>query len=196
MSAAWPAPSPRVRHGLGRDVLGAVHRIPAHRVPAPGRLQRRTDPCTICAWTGGNMWELMTAAQGNYSELKNPASGPRQTAGWERSTAPSTNWCFVYKKGNAAHIKMWSWASMAATDQPLDLCRSKTPLAPAGTATWPMHPTVKPVPLVVDAILDVSKPGDIVLDAFGGSGTTLVAAHQTERRGRASRSTRFMSTPS
>jgi DNA modification methylase len=48
-----------------------------------------------------------------------------------------------------------------------------------------MHPTVKPVELVADAILDASNSGDIVLDAFGGSGTTLVAAAQTGRRGRA-----------
>lgn len=48
-----------------------------------------------------------------------------------------------------------------------------------------MHPTVKPIDLVADAILDASNPSDIVLDAFGGSGTTLVAAAQTGRRGRA-----------
>jgi DNA modification methylase len=46
-----------------------------------------------------------------------------------------------------------------------------------------MHPTVKPVAMVADAILDCSKRKDIVLDAFAGSGTTLVAAHRTGRRG-------------
>ena len=46
-----------------------------------------------------------------------------------------------------------------------------------------MHPTVKPVALVMDAILDCSKRTGLVLDAFGGSGTTLVAAHKTGRRG-------------
>ena len=45
------------------------------------------------------------------------------------------------------------------------------------------HPTVKPVALVKDAIKDCSKPGGIILDAFGGSGTTLIAAAQTKRRG-------------
>lgn len=44
-----------------------------------------------------------------------------------------------------------------------------------------MHPTVKPVPLVMDAIKDVSDRGDIVLDCFMGSGTTLIAAHKTGR---------------
>lgn len=44
-----------------------------------------------------------------------------------------------------------------------------------------MHPTVKPVELVRDAILDASKRGDIVLDAFLGSGTTLIAAEKAGR---------------
>jgi DNA modification methylase len=46
-----------------------------------------------------------------------------------------------------------------------------------------MHPTVKPVALVADAIRDASRRGDIVLDPFAGSGTTLIAAERTGRRG-------------
>jgi DNA modification methylase len=44
------------------------------------------------------------------------------------------------------------------------------------------HPTVKPIALVSDAILDVTRRGDIVLDPFCGSGTTILAAERTERR--------------
>jgi hypothetical protein len=47
-----------------------------------------------------------------------------------------------------------------------------------------MHPTVKPVALVADAIRDCSRRGDIVLDGFGGSGTTLIAADQVGRKAR------------
>ena len=46
------------------------------------------------------------------------------------------------------------------------------------------HPTVKPVALVADAIKDVTKRNAVVLDLFGGSGTTLIAAERTGRRGR------------
>ena len=46
-----------------------------------------------------------------------------------------------------------------------------------------MHPTVKPVALVEDAILDCSNRDGIVLDAFVGSGTTLIAAERAGRRG-------------
>jgi len=43
------------------------------------------------------------------------------------------------------------------------------------------HPTMKPVALVAKAILNSSRSGDTALDLFGGSGTTLIAAEQTER---------------
>ncbi len=46
-----------------------------------------------------------------------------------------------------------------------------------------LHPTVKPVALVADAIRDCSHRRGIVLDAFAGSGTTMIAAEQTGRRG-------------
>jgi len=46
-----------------------------------------------------------------------------------------------------------------------------------------MHPTVKPLELVKDAILDCSDRGRIILDAFAGSGTTLLAAARTGRVG-------------
>jgi DNA modification methylase len=45
-----------------------------------------------------------------------------------------------------------------------------------------MHSTVKPVKLVADAILDCSLHGELILDLFGGSGTTLIACEETDRR--------------
>src|SRR5262249_26339030 len=47
-----------------------------------------------------------------------------------------------------------------------------------------MHPTVKPVLLVVDAIRHGSRRGDFVLDSFGGSGTPLIACERTQRKAR------------
>ncbi len=44
-----------------------------------------------------------------------------------------------------------------------------------------MHPTVKPVELIKDAILDASNRGDIILDSFLGSGSTLIAAEMCKR---------------
>lgn len=48
-----------------------------------------------------------------------------------------------------------------------------------------MHPTVKPVAMIADAIKDCSRRGDLILDPFCGSGTTIAAAQRTGRRARA-----------
>jgi len=45
-----------------------------------------------------------------------------------------------------------------------------------------VRPTVKPIRMVMDALLDVTTPGDLVVDPFLGSGTTLLAAERTRRR--------------
>lgn len=47
-----------------------------------------------------------------------------------------------------------------------------------------LHPTMKPIPLVANAILNSSKENDIIIDGFGGSGTTLIACEQTNRNAR------------
>jgi DNA modification methylase len=47
-----------------------------------------------------------------------------------------------------------------------------------------LHPTVKPVAMVADAIRDCSNRGGLILDPFGGAGTTLIAAERTGRRAR------------
>ena len=47
-----------------------------------------------------------------------------------------------------------------------------------------MHPTVKPVAMLAEAIRDVTRRGDVVLDPFAGSGSTLIAAEKTGRQAR------------
>ena len=89
---------------------------------------------------------------------------------------------FVFKSGTAPHINnvelgkhgryrtnVWSYPGVNALGGNRD--------------DLELHPTVKPVALVMDAILDCSKRKGIVLDAFAGSGTTLIAAERTGRRG-------------
>jgi DNA modification methylase len=47
-----------------------------------------------------------------------------------------------------------------------------------------LHPTVKPVAMVADAIRDCSNRNDLILDPFGGAGTTMIAGERTGRRAR------------
>ena len=92
---------------------------------------------------------------------------------------------FVYKVGTGPHVNTVELGKNG---------RYRTNVWDyAGVNTWragrdadlEMHPTVKPTALVIDAIKDCSRRGDIVLDAFSGSGTTIIAAHKCRRRARA-----------
>jgi DNA modification methylase len=88
----------------------------------------------------------------------------------------------VFKKGSDSHINnialgkhgrnrtnVWSFPGMAGFGK-------------ARKKALKLHPTVKPVALVAEALLDVTGVGDLVLDPFGGSGSTLIAAERTGRR--------------
>ena len=62
--------------------------------------------------------------------------------------------------------------------------RGSTPSAAGRLDELAMHPTVKPVAMLADAIRDVTKRGAVVLDPFAGSGSTLIAAEKTGRQAR------------
>ncbi len=130
-----------------------------------------------------HMREVLDAADGIYSALKNLCVWSKTNGGMGSLYRSQHELFFVFKSGAAAHINnvelgkhgryrtnVWTYAGVNAFGATRD-----DELA--------MHPTVKPVALVVDAILDCSRRKGVVLDAFAGSGTTLVAAHKTSRRG-------------
>ena len=130
-----------------------------------------------------HMAELQAAGSCVYTELKNLCVWAKTNGGMGTFYRSRHELIFVWKVGNAAHINtfglgekgryrtnVWDYAgvnSFGANQKDLEL-----------------HPTVKPVALVADAIRDVTRRGDIVLDGFAGSGTTLIAA---ERCGRVAR---------
>jgi DNA modification methylase len=64
----------------------------------------------------------------------------------------------------------------------VDLCRHENAFRAGRMDDLAMHPTVKPVALVADAMRDCSRRGDVVLDPFMGSGTTIMAAERVGRR--------------
>ena len=130
-----------------------------------------------------HMAEVLAAATPAYTELKNLCVWSKTNGGMGSLYRSQHELVFVYKSGRAAHINnvelgahgryrtnVWSYAGVNSFGASRD-------------ADLAMHPTVKPVALVADAILDCSKRNGIVLDAFAGSGTTLVAAERTGRRG-------------
>jgi DNA modification methylase len=88
----------------------------------------------------------------------------------------------VFKSGSAPHINnielgkygryrtnIWTYAGVNGFGD--------------GRSDLELHPTVKPVTMVADALRDCSRRKGIILDPFAGSGTTLIAAERTGRRG-------------
>ena len=88
---------------------------------------------------------------------------------------------FAFKNGTAPHINNFELGQhRPLPHQRLGLCRGEH-LKAGRMEELAMHPTVKPVAMVADAIKDCSKRGEIVLDAFGGSGTTLMPPSRPKR---------------
>ncbi|HEY4940662.1 MAG TPA: DNA methyltransferase [Rhizomicrobium sp.] len=130
-----------------------------------------------------HMGEVLEAAKDRYTELKNLCVWAKTNGGMGSFYRSQHELVFVYQAGAGSHINnvelgkhgnyrtnVWSYAGMNSFGANRD-------------AELALHPTVKPVALVADAIKDASKRNGIILDAFGGSGTTLLAAHRTGRRG-------------
>lgn len=88
------------------------------------------------------------------------------------------------KIGEAPHTNTFGLGDTGRTRTNVWACRGVSGFGKDRMTELKMHPTVKPVALVKEAILDVSRRGEIVLDGFGGSGSTLIAAHKAGRRSR------------
>src|ERR1700686_819942 len=97
---------------------------------------------------------------------------------WDRSTDPSMNWSL--STGSERHpISIWSSSADTVATAPMSGIINS--LRGSRREDLSLHPTVKPTGLVADAIQDVTRRGDLVLDLFLGSGTTLLAAERTGR---------------
>ena len=131
-----------------------------------------------------HMREMLDAAVG-YSELKNLCVWAKPNAGMGSLYRSQHELIFVLKSGKAAHINNVRLGKDGRNRTNIWRYGSANSFSATRDEDLRTHPTVKPVEMVADAIKDCSKRGGIVLDAFLGSGTTLVAAEQTGRRGRA-----------
>ena len=90
----------------------------------------------------------------------------------------------VWKVGEAPHVNNFGLgASGRFRSNVLDY-PGMTSFGQGRDEALESHPTVKPLALVADIILDVTRRNDVVLDPFGGSGTTMIAAERTGRRAR------------
>lgn len=131
-----------------------------------------------------HLGELLAAGNAVYTELKNLCVWAKTNGGMGSLYRSQHELVFVFKHGTAPHrnnvelgrhgryrTNVWSYAGANTFRRGRDQDLAD-------------HPTVKPVALVADALLDCSRRRDLVLDCFGGAGTTLIAADRVGRRAR------------
>jgi len=117
--------------------------------------------------------EIIGAGKRAYTELKNLCVWNKSNAGMGSLYRSKHELVFVFKNGTASHINnvelgangryrtnVWDYPGVNSFGRERD-------------ALLALHPTVKPVALIADAIKDCTKRGDLILDSFAGSGTTV-----------------------
>ena len=127
--------------------------------------------------------ELLVAGKPAYCELKNICVWAKDNAGMGSLYRSQHELVFVFKHGKNPHrnnIQLGSYGRYRSNVWHYPGANTFSRSREEGNLLA-LHPTVKPVSLVADAILDCTARGDIVLDPFLGSGTTLIAAERTGR---------------
>jgi len=128
--------------------------------------------------------ELSEAGRTVFNELKNICVWNKTNGGMGTFYRSKHEFVFVFKIGDTPHLNAFGLGETGRHRTNVwDYPGVNSPHA-GRSSELEMHPTVKPVALVKDAILDCSRRGGIVLDIFGGSGTTLIAAERTGRTAR------------
>ncbi len=132
-----------------------------------------------------HMLQMLTAGYKTYTELKNLCVWTKPNAGMGTCYRSQHELVFVWKSGTAAHINNFELGQHGRNRTNVWSYPGVNSMRPGRMEELAMHPTVKPVALVVDALKDFSKRGGQVLDPFCGSGTILIAAERTGRKARA-----------
>jgi len=129
-----------------------------------------------------HMGEMLAAGEDVYSEFKNLIIWVKDNGGMGTFYRSRHELIFAFKVGGAAHINSFELGQHGRYRTNVWEYRGVNSRHSDRMDELAMHPTVKPVQMIADAIKDVSGRGDIVLDLFGGSGSTLIAAEKTGRR--------------
>ncbi len=129
-----------------------------------------------------HMREVLDAGEAVFDEWKNLCVWNKTNGGMGTFYRSRHELVFVFKKGRAAHVNNFGLGEGGRYRTNVWDYPGISSLGASRNEDLAMHPTVKPVALVADAIRDVSHRGDTVLDVFGGSGSTLIAADQCGRR--------------
>jgi DNA modification methylase len=125
--------------------------------------------------------ELLDAGEQNQLVLKNLVVWAKSNAGMGSFYRSQHELVCVFKYGDAPHQNHFELGQHGRSRSNVWNYKGVNSFGKDRMELLGAHPTVKPVALVADALRDVSRRGDIVIDPFLGSGSTLLAAEETGR---------------
>jgi DNA modification methylase len=126
-----------------------------------------------------HMLETLNAGYAVYSELKNLAVWNKTNGGMGSSYRSKHELVFIWKNGSAPHINNFELGQHGRNRTNVWDYAGVNTMRAGRLEELAMHPTVKPVAMVADAIKDCSHRKGTILDPFLGSGTTVIAAERT-----------------
>ncbi|WP_299076683.1 site-specific DNA-methyltransferase [uncultured Ruegeria sp.] len=130
-----------------------------------------------------HMREVLEAADGVYQEMKNLCVWAKTNAGMGSFYRSQHELVFVFRNGTGAHINNFRLGETGRHLSNLWSYAGANTFREGRMEDLAAHPTVKPMDMVKDAIMDCSKRDGLIVDAFAGSGTILLAAARSGRVG-------------
>jgi DNA modification methylase len=153
----------------------------ADTLGAAARLSRDGAVHFVCMdWR--HMDSVSAVGSAVYGERLNLCIWNKSNAGMGSLYRSKHELIFVYRVGTAPHLNMVELGKHGRNRTNVWDYASVNSMRGSRREDLNLHPTVKPTGLVADAIQDVTRHNDLVLDVFLGSGTTLLAAERTGRR--------------
>jgi len=126
--------------------------------------------------------DLLEAGSAVYNESKNICVWAKTTPGQGSFYRSQHELVFVYKRGTSPHLNTFGLGAQGRSRSNVWTYPGANSFRAGRMDELAMHPTVKPVALIADAMRDCSRRGAIILDAFAGSGTSIMAAERIGRR--------------
>jgi DNA modification methylase len=126
--------------------------------------------------------ELLEAGNAVFDELKNICVWNKTTPGQGSFYRSQHEFVFVFKKGKSAHLNTFELGQHGRSRSNVWTYAGVNTFRAGRMDELRIHPTVKPVALIADAMRDCSRRGSIILDAFCGSGSTILSAEMVGRR--------------
>jgi DNA modification methylase len=129
-----------------------------------------------------HMREMLDAGEEVYNELKNLIVWSKTNVGQGAFYRSQHELIFVWKCGEASHRNNFELGQHGRTRSNVWVYPGVNTFRSGRMKDLAVHPTVKPVALIADAMRDCSRRGEVVLDPFMGSGTSILAAERVGRR--------------